>query len=76
VEDAGSRAGTRVNGVPVRDADLPLPECTIEIGDARVRVRDRGTAREVDVAPGLSLGALYGGSVAMRRLFEVTGAAP
>src|SRR5689334_6055598 len=30
IGDTGSLNGTRVGGVRVRDADLPLPECTIE----------------------------------------------
>jgi transcriptional regulator with GAF, ATPase, and Fis domain len=71
VSDSGSRSGTRVDGVRVRDADLPLPECTIAIGDSLVRVRERGDAGLVGVAPGQRLGALHGASVPMRRLFEL-----
>lgn len=33
VTDNGSLNGTFVNGVRVRDADLPLPTCTLKLGD-------------------------------------------
>ncbi len=69
--DSGSLNGTRVGGVRVRDADLPLPECRIELGDSVVRVRDLGAVNQDKVSPGLSLGSLIGISVAMRRLFEL-----
>jgi len=71
ITDSGSLNGTRVGGVRVRDADLPLPECRIELGDTVVRVRDLGAVNQDKVSPGLSLGSLYGISVAMRRLFEL-----
>src|SRR5262245_11785116 len=35
LEDTGSLNGTRVSGVRVRSADLPLPECRLEFGDSR-----------------------------------------
>jgi transcriptional regulator with AAA-type ATPase domain len=69
--DSGSQNGTRLDGVLVRDADLPMPECLIELGDSRVRVRDLGAAALVGVSPGLSLGALHGASLPMRLLFEL-----
>jgi transcriptional regulator with GAF, ATPase, and Fis domain len=71
VTDSGSLNGTRVAGVRVRDADLPLPECTLEIGDSVVRVRDLGPASQVGVPLALNLGGLYGLSVPMRRLFDL-----
>ena len=71
ITDTGSLNGMRVGGVRVRDADLPLPECSIEIGDSLVRVRDLGSVSQVGVSAGLSLGSLYGISLAMRRLFEL-----
>ena len=52
-------------------ADLPLPECRIEIGDSVVRVRDLGAVSRTRVAPEMSLGSVYGVSVPMRRLFEL-----
>jgi transcriptional regulator with GAF, ATPase, and Fis domain len=71
ITDSGSLNGTRLGGVRVRDADLVLPECRIELGDSVVRVRDLGAASQASVAPALSLGSLYGFSVPMRRLFEL-----
>jgi transcriptional regulator with GAF, ATPase, and Fis domain len=71
ISDTGSLNGTRVSGLRVRDADLSLPECRIELGDSLVRVRDLGAAGQAALSAGLSLGSLYGISVAMRRLFEL-----
>jgi transcriptional regulator with GAF, ATPase, and Fis domain len=71
ISDSGSLNGTRVGGVRVRDADLPLPECVIEIGDSVVRVRDTGSVNQVGVSGVLNLGSLYGMSLAMRRLFDL-----
>ena len=71
ITDTGSLNGTRVGGVRVRDADLPLPECSIELGDSLVRVRDLGSVSQVGVSAALSLGSLYGISVPMRRLFDL-----
>jgi transcriptional regulator with GAF, ATPase, and Fis domain len=71
ISDSGSLNGTRVGGVRVREADLPLPECRIEIGDTVVRVRDLEAVSQDAVSGNLSLGGLYGVSVAMRRLFEL-----
>jgi DNA-binding NtrC family response regulator len=71
VTDSGSLNGTRVTGVRVRDADLPLPECRLELGESVVRVRDLGAASQDVVSSRLSLGSLFGVSMAMRRLFEL-----
>jgi transcriptional regulator with GAF, ATPase, and Fis domain len=71
VSDSGSLNGTRVSGVRVRDADLPLPECRIELGESVVRVRDLGAGGQVGLSSQLNLGSLYGISVAMRRLFDL-----
>ncbi len=69
--DTDSLNGTRVNGLRVRDADLPLPECRIELGDSVVRVRDAGSVSNTDLSPSLALGALYGMALPTRRLFEL-----
>ncbi len=69
--DEGSTNGTKLDGVRVRDADLPLPESRIELGDSVVRVRDLGSARQVEVPAALSLGGIYGVSTPMRLLFEL-----
>jgi DNA-binding NtrC family response regulator len=67
--DSGSLNGTRIDGVRVRDADLPLPVCRLELGDSVVRVRDLGALTAADVPVWPSFGSLYGTSVVMRRLF-------
>ncbi|HVY49573.1 MAG TPA: sigma 54-interacting transcriptional regulator, partial [Minicystis sp.] len=69
VVDLGSRNGTRVDGVRVRDADLPLPECRIEIGNSVLRVRQLGAVERDDVPDVDRFGALVGASLPMRRLF-------
>jgi transcriptional regulator with GAF, ATPase, and Fis domain len=69
--DTGSLNGTRIGGIRVRDADLPLPECRIEIGESVVSVRELSPASETDLPVWPTFGALYGSSVAMRRVFAV-----
>jgi transcriptional regulator with GAF, ATPase, and Fis domain len=71
ITDTGSLNGMRVGGVRVRDADLPLPECTLELGDSVVRVRDLGSVSQASVSAELALGSIYGMSMSMRRLFEL-----
>jgi transcriptional regulator with GAF, ATPase, and Fis domain len=69
--DSGSLNGTRLGGVRVRDADLVLPECRIELGESTVRVRELVSVSAADVAPALSFGDLYGTSIPMRRLYDL-----
>jgi DNA-binding NtrC family response regulator len=76
--DSGSLNGTRLSvggsgapGVRVRDADLSLPECRIELGGSTVLVRDLGSVRESGISAALSFGDLYGTSLPMRRLYEL-----
>jgi len=71
VQDTASLNGTRASGVRVRDADLPLPECRLELGESTVRVRelDATAAARLPAAP--CLGSLFGASLGMRRLFEL-----
>jgi DNA-binding NtrC family response regulator len=71
IADAGALNGTYVGGVRVRDADLPLPECRIQMGDSVVRVRELGSATDAEVPAWPSFGGLYGSSVVMRRLFAL-----
>ncbi len=68
--DLGSLNGTRVSGVPVRDADL-LPGCRIEIGDSIVTVREQPSTTSVPLHFAANLGGLFGTSVVMRRLFAL-----
>jgi len=71
MSDNGSLNGTRLDGVRVRDADLPLPDCHIELGDSVVRVRELGPGAVASVPQSSSFGELYGESLLMRRLFGV-----
>src|SRR5262245_13403987 len=69
IADTGSLNGTRVSGVRIRDADLPLPDCRIELGESIVRVRELGSAADAELPVWPCFGGLYGSSVVMRRLF-------
>jgi hypothetical protein len=71
ISDSGSMNGTCVNGVRVRDADLPRPACRIEIGDSALRIRELGSESVTEVPAWTSFGELYGESMAMRQLFAV-----
>ncbi len=63
--------GIRLNGVTVRDADLPMPECRVELGESRFRARELVASGEIPVLVRASFGSLYGKSLAMRKLFAV-----
>jgi len=69
VTDSGSRNGTSLSQVRVRDADLPTPECTLELGDSVVRVRELPAVNAVPILDQASFGDLFGQSDAMRKLF-------
>lgn len=69
MRDNGSLNGTRVDGVVVRDADLPSPSCLIALGDSAVRVRELRPSAIAEVPTTSSFGELYGESLVMRRLF-------
>jgi DNA-binding NtrC family response regulator len=71
VEDCGSLNGTRINGVAVRDADLALPLCRLEVGDTTIRVRMLDSRASVPLLPRASFGSLHGSSPSMRRLFAM-----
>jgi transcriptional regulator with GAF, ATPase, and Fis domain len=69
VRDWGALNGTRLEGVRIRDADLP-PEATLTIGDSTVRVRAVAPAEQVvPMIP--AFGQLAGTSVPMRKLFAL-----
>jgi DNA-binding NtrC family response regulator len=70
VLDTGSLNGTRIDGVSVRDADLPIPECRIEVGDSVIHVRAVVAQNDVSVMRPPAFGALWGTSAVMARLFE------
>jgi transcriptional regulator with GAF, ATPase, and Fis domain len=69
--DTGSLNGTRVGAVRVRDADLPLPDCEIDVGNSRVRIRVLRSVGSDEVPTAASFGALYGASLVMRKLFAL-----
>jgi len=73
LSDTGSLNGTRISGIPVRDADLVFPECRIELGGSALRVREAVSASTGSMSQGLTCGALYGQSACMRRLFHMIG---
>ncbi len=70
VVDSSSLNGTRLGGFTVRDADITLPSCRIELGDSAVVVQPTSSSLDTSVgsrAP--TFGGLYGLSSVMRRLF-------
>ena len=67
--DQDSLNGTRIGGVTIRDGDLPLPECRLEIGDSVVVVSEAPSAERIELLDQASFGELYGASLPMRRLF-------
>jgi DNA-binding NtrC family response regulator len=69
LSDSGSTNGTRINGVTVREADLPSPDCRIELGESVVSVDELLSATQIPILTRPSFGALYGQSVVMRKLF-------
>ncbi len=68
--DNGSLNGTKIAGVWVRDADLMMPECRIEMGDSVVVVREAGSKSLPPIQSSVSFGALYGASQAMRKMYD------
>lgn len=71
ITDTDSLNGTRIGGISIRDADLPLPECILEIGESRVRVREQASATRVELHGRPSFGDLWGTTLPMQRLFAV-----
>lgn len=71
IHDTGSLNGLRVNGVRTRDADLPMPECRVELGESCFRARELVAEGEIPVLMRASFGKLYGKSLVMRKLFAL-----
>jgi DNA-binding NtrC family response regulator len=71
ITDTDSLNGTHISGVSIRDANLPLPECILEIGESRVRVREQSSATRVELHGRPSFGDLWGTTLPMQRLFAV-----
>ncbi|MGK3967731.1 sigma 54-interacting transcriptional regulator [Sorangium sp. So ce118] len=70
VIDPGSRNGTTVDGVQVRDA-YARPDASILIGSSALRLRMLSTIVELPLSTRDRFGGLLGRSVAMRRIFAV-----
>ena len=69
--DQDSTNGTRIDGVAVRDADLPLPGCRIQLGDSIIVVGEEPATTKIETLDQASFGELYGSSLPMRRLFAM-----
>jgi len=69
--DTGSMNGTRVDGVRIRDADLPATRCRIEIGRSVIRIRELLSIASDVIPVWPKFGALYGSSIPMRKLFAL-----
>jgi transcriptional regulator with GAF, ATPase, and Fis domain len=70
LRDWGSLNGTRLEGVRIRDADLPA-EATLSLGDSIVRVSAVAPTEQAVVPMLPAFGQLAGASVAMRKLFAL-----
>ncbi len=70
VRDWGSLNGTRLEGVRIRDADLP-GEAMLAVGDSLVRVRSVAPTEQAAVPMIPAFGQLSGTSVPMRKLFAL-----
>jgi DNA-binding NtrC family response regulator len=68
--DLGSRNGTKLEGVRIRDADVPA-DATLILGDSTVRVRAVDAAEQAVVPMIPAFGQLAGTSVPMRKLFAL-----
>jgi DNA-binding NtrC family response regulator len=70
IRDLNSKNGVLVEGVTVRDADLP-PSCRITIGDTVLKYKEGRETVDVELATGNRLGELIGASSQMRHLFAL-----
>src|SRR5262249_53549112 len=70
VIDAGSRNGTALDGIRVRDA-YARPDSTLVIGNTTIRVRVLTDVVELELSPRERFGGLLGRSVAMRLVFTL-----
>ncbi len=70
VLDAGSRNGTRIDGIEVRDA-YARPDSLIVLGATTLRLRMLTDVVELPLSPRERFGPLVGRSIAMRRVFSV-----
>jgi transcriptional regulator with GAF, ATPase, and Fis domain len=70
VVDSGSRNGTFIDGVRVRDADISAGS-TVRVGATTIRVEFDDESVRVDLSDKASLGGIVGGSVEMRRVYAI-----
>jgi DNA-binding NtrC family response regulator len=71
VTDIDSLNGVKLQGVRIMDAYLPGPECTLQLGDSVVRVRERPSHETIPVSTSSQHGELFGHSLPMRKLFAL-----
>lgn len=69
--DSSSLNGTFLGGAKVRDVDLPRGTCEIQLGESTLQLRALGTQAHTRIPVCDSLGELYGGSLAMRRVYAL-----
>jgi DNA-binding NtrC family response regulator len=70
VVDLGSTNGTRINGVRIHDAYL-RPGDLVEMGATVIRVDHASPLPSPPLSRDIQFGRVYGGSVAMRRLYPL-----
>ncbi|MFO0756841.1 MAG: sigma 54-interacting transcriptional regulator [Byssovorax sp.] len=68
--DAGSRNGTRIDDLSIRDA-YARPDSTVRIGDTSLRLQMTGDVIELPLSTRDRFGALIGKSDAIRRVFAL-----
>ena len=71
LRDSGSLNGTKLDGVRLRDADLPNDGGVLALGDATIRVRPVEAGVESDIPLIPSFGQIAGVSLPMRKLFAL-----
>ncbi|MFO0590103.1 MAG: sigma 54-interacting transcriptional regulator [Polyangiaceae bacterium] len=71
VVDEQSLNGTHVDGVRVRDADLPMPECSVRVGESKILLSDAGAPASAALTSGIAFGAIYGAAPSMRGLYSM-----
>lgn len=69
--DTSSRNGTYLGGVRVRDVDLPRAPSEIQLGESTLQLSELGNRATAQIPACENLGDLYGGSVAMRRVYAL-----
>jgi transcriptional regulator with PAS, ATPase and Fis domain len=70
LRDGGSTNGTYVEGVCLRDGDIP-PGATVRVGQTVFRIEVGEEPAFIDVSEKTSFGELVGASIEMRRLYAI-----